>query len=85
MSDPSQKVTPTSVSSRVGSSRRRVSSTSGTKDFQIGKRHFQRADPLVSSLDLESTLLPVGLVFDVRFEHHLALSWDIIHNDIEDG
>ena len=47
-------------------------------------RELQRANPLVPPLNLQCALLPIGLVSDVGGKDHLFLTWDIVHDDIED-
>ena len=50
----------------------------------VYSRHLQRANPFVSPQNLQSTLLPVCLVLDIRLQNHLALSGNVIYDDIED-
>jgi hypothetical protein len=48
-------------------------------------RKFQSTDPLVSPLNLQCALLPIGFVSDISRQDHLALSRDVVHDDIENG
>ena len=47
-------------------------------------RKLQRADPLVPPHNLQSTLLPIRFVPDIRLQHHLILTGDVVDNDIKD-
>lgn len=48
-------------------------------------RHLQSANPLVPPLHLQSSLLPVALVLDIRLENHLGLSRNVVDDHVKDG
>jgi len=48
-------------------------------------RKFQCTDPLVSPLNLQCSLLPIGFVPNISRQDHLALAWDIVDDNIENG
>jgi hypothetical protein len=99
-SDPFQSgVRPTCVLDRISRGRSRISSSGRSPDLEIGKtvisrvphpmmyydsREFQSADPLVPPLNLQCSLLPIGLVSDISRQDHLALSWNIVDDNVED-
>jgi hypothetical protein len=67
---------------RVGA---RVASVSWPVDVKLSEGLLERTDPLVPSLNLEGTLLPVGLELDVGLEVEAGLGREVGDADIEGG
>jgi hypothetical protein len=62
---------------------RRIRVATGSEDLELLKGVLHGADPLVSSLDLERSLLPVGLVLDVCGQVERRLSREVRDADVE--
>jgi hypothetical protein len=100
-SDPVQSgERPTCVLDRISRGRSRISSSGRSPNLEIGKtaispvphpimyydsREFQSTNPLVPPLNLQRSLLPIGFVSDISRQDHLALSWNIVHDNVEYG